>query len=271
MLVGAATRDGDALALGYTSPDLATWTYDGVTARRSTRETEPVWMGAMWECPQLVQVDGRWVLLASAWDADVLHHVGYGIGDNRDGRFTAAGWGRLGFGDSYYAASSFRDRDGHPCLMFWMRGVADPDGAWAGCLSIPFRLSVRDGRLVATPHPAVAAARGPRLGAGERAAAFDLVWSPPSTGGRLVLTDGSGAESARVVAGADGVALERPGHAPWTMPWDGERLRVLVDGPVVEIASTAGVLGGPVEPSGSWRVSGGACDAWALAARGRQS
>jgi beta-fructofuranosidase len=267
MLVGAATRDGEALALGYTSRDLVDWAYDGVTARRSTHETEPVWMGALWECPQLLEVDGRWVLLASAWDADVLHHVGYGIGDLEDGRFTASGWGRLTFGDSYYAASSFRDRDGHPCVMFWLRGVADPDGAWAGCLSVPFHLSVGDGRLVASPHLAVAAARGPRLAAGEPAPAFDVSWRPPARGGHLVLADGSGSQTARVVAGPDGLALERPGHDPWRMPWRGEPLSVLVDGPVVEVASAAGLLGGPVEPASTWHASGGACEAWAVRAR----
>ena len=142
------------MALTWTSSDLAAWTYDGSRPRASTAERDPVWMGALWECPQVFEVDGHGVMLASVWEADVLHHVGYGLGATFDrGRFAATDWGRLGFGDSYYAPSYFRDREGRPCLIFWMRGVADAEAGWSGCLSMPYVLSIEGGRLVADPTP----------------------------------------------------------------------------------------------------------------------
>lgn len=116
------------MALTYSSADLDHWGYDGVAASRSTSETSPVWMGALWECPQFFEIDGRWVMVSSIWDDDVLYHAGYGTGQLADGRFKADSWGQLSFGDSYYAPSFFRDRRGRPCLMFWMRGVSDPAG-----------------------------------------------------------------------------------------------------------------------------------------------
>ncbi len=269
MFVGASTRDGEALALTYTSADLTTWAYDGVAAARSTHETEPVWMGSLWECPQVLEVDGHWVMVSSVWHDDVLHYAGYGIGgadSYRHGRFTPSTWGRLSFGASYYAPSFFRDLDDRPCLLFWMRGVTDPEQGWAGCLSLPYLLSVRDGRLVATPHPAVTSARGAVVDAGTTAAAFDVEWTPAPTGDHLVLTAEAGT-TARVSAAAARISLDRPGQETWSMPWDGGPVRVLVDGPVVEVSADGGVLGGPVEPTSGWQRPAGRSRAWELVSR----
>ncbi|TGN64123.1 glycoside hydrolase family 32 protein [Nocardioides eburneiflavus] len=267
MFVGAGTRSGDALALTYTSPDLTEWVYDGVAASRSTYETEPVWMGALWECPQVFDVDDHWVMLSSVWDDDVLHYAGYGIGDGDsygEGRFTPADWGRLSHGGSYYAPSFFRDRDGRPCVMFWMRGVGDADEAWSSCLSVPYLMTAKDGRLVAAPHPELAAARGGPLAAGESAVTFDLEWSPAGPDDHLVLSNDSGAKTARVGVLDGAVSLERPGQDTWSMPWAGEELRIIVDGPVVEISSPQGLLGGAVEPTTRWHGGDPRVRAWQL-------
>ncbi len=266
MFVGAATRDGDALALTYTSEDLTSWAYDDVALSRSTHEADPVWMGALWECPQVFEVDGHWVMVSSVWDDDVLHYAGYAIGDAdsyRDGRFTPADWGRLSFGGSYYAPSFFRDRHGRPCLMFWMRGVADADQGWASCLSVPHVLTVRDGRLVATPHPELVTARASTMHAGEEAVAFDVEWSPTRGGDQLVLTSGAG-KTGCLTAVDGAVILERPGLEGWSMPWSGGSLRVVVDASVVEVSSADGILGGPIDPTTGWQRPTGDCAAWVL-------
>ncbi|NYD42771.1 glycoside hydrolase family 32 protein [Nocardioides panaciterrulae] len=265
MFVGAGTASGEAMALTWTSSDLEAWAYDGVAASRSTTERDPVWMGSLWECPQLVEVDGHTVLLASVWEAEVLHHVGYGLGSSDRGRFVAADWGRLSFGDAYYAPSYFEDSAGRPCLIFWMRGVGGADAGWSGCLSVPYVLSVADGRLRATPHPELAARRGPSpdpepdLAAGP----VDLEWSPDPDGDRLELVPPSGASTSLVV-GHGTVTLERPGHADSSMPWSGGDLRVLVDGPVVEVAGADGLLGGALAPPHRLLAGRGALRVWPL-------
>ena len=267
MFVGAATRDGQALALSYTSDDLAQWTYAGVAASRWSQETDPVWMGALWECPQVFEVDGHWVMVSSVWDADVLHYAGYGIGDAssyRDGRFTATDWGRLSFGSSYYAPSFFRDRDGRPCLIFWMRGVSDAEQGWASCLSLPYVLAVQEGRLVATPHPEVASARGAELAPGEAAgSAYELEWTPQATGDQLTLASSLG-KTVRLDVRDGVLSLERPGQETWSMPWPGDRVRVVVDGPVIEVSCSGGILGAAIEPADSWLAPTGPCVAWTL-------
>lgn len=270
MFVGAATRLGDALALTYISEDLVTWQYDGVAASRSTKETTPVWTGALWECPQIFEVDDHWVMVSSVWDDDVLHYAAYGIGDGdsyADGRFAASDWGRLSWGRSYYAPSFFRDREDRPCLMFWMRDVSDAEQGWASCLSVPHLLSVHEGHLVARPHPEVTQARGGTLDPGDSAPAFDLEWTPSPGGDQLILAAETGKTACLTVA-AGSLSLERPGHDAWSMPWSGEKVRVLVDGPVIEISSQRGLLGGPIDPTTTWHQVSGECMAWSITGRG---
>ena len=65
-------------------PVPAALAHDGVTLERSRDETDPVWMGALWECPQFVTVDGVEVMISSVWEADVLHYAGYATGSYAD-------------------------------------------------------------------------------------------------------------------------------------------------------------------------------------------
>ncbi|MEZ5095943.1 MAG: glycoside hydrolase family 32 protein [Nocardioides sp.] len=266
MFVGAGSRDEVAMVLTYTSTDLESWEYDGVAASRSSHDTEPSWTGAVWECPQLVEVDGHWVLIVSVLGDDVIQHVGYGIGGRdsyREGRFTPSDWQPLVFGESYYAPSLFRDRDGRPSLVFWMRDVGDEAEGWTGCLSMPCLVSARGGRLVLEPHPEVTARRGRPVAAGEVSSTLDLEWTPAADGDELILDSEEGpSASIRVAHGL--VSLVRPGHDSWSMPWSGSALRVVVDGPVLEICCPDGVLGGAIAPATTWRPVSGRATAWEL-------
>ncbi|ABL79605.1 MULTISPECIES: glycoside hydrolase family 32 protein [unclassified Nocardioides] len=267
MFIGAATREGDALALTYTSPDLSSWIYEGIALQRSTKEKDPVWMGALWECPQVFEVDDHWVMVSSVWDNDVLHYAGYALGDRDSysaGKLMPTEWGQLSFGDSYYAPSYFLDEDELPCLMFWMRGVSDADDGWASCLSLPYSLTVRDDRLVAEPHAALAEARGDALAAGADARAYDLEWDPTASQAELVLASDLG-KSATLRATEGRIHLERPGVDAQSMPWPGGPVRVVVDGPVLEVSCAGGLLGGPIAPATRWDGPAEACSAWRLA------
>ncbi|RXZ51794.1 glycoside hydrolase family 32 protein [Agromyces binzhouensis] len=246
MFVGAAHRDGTAMALAWTSPDLRSWTYDGVALARSTSEREPVWMGALWECPQFFQVDGVDVMVSSVWDADVLHYAGYAVGAYRDGRFDVAGWGRMTYGEGFYAPSLFFDAQGRPCLSFWIRGVADEQAGWAGAHSVPYRLSASNGALVAAPHPDVAAHRGdPAVDGRVAGLAADVEWD--AADGDLSVSCGSD-RLLRVVRAA-GSAVVTIGDDEWTVPAS-DRLRIIIDGTVLELSSPAGLFAATLHPTG---------------------
>jgi beta-fructofuranosidase len=251
MLVGAGLCDGIAAALTYSSADLRSWRYDGVLAQRSTDDTEPLWTGTLWECPQLFRLGDRHLLLVSVWDADVLHYVAYGIGDYRDGCFEADSWHRLTYGGSHYAATSFLDATGRCGMLTWLRGVDDPNGNWAGALSLPMLLSLDRDQLVAVPHPNVDWLRQPLdAGSSDRpASAVDIEWRPRAIDDRLQVQDRNGTvvEVWRTgpeltVTSSRGATLGR-----WSMPGEGEMIRIVVDGLVASLFARSGILATPVE------------------------
>lgn len=254
MFVGAAGRDGTAMALTYVSDDgLDGWTYDGVALSRSTHETDPVWMGALWECPQIFPIGDRFAMVSSMWDADVLHYAAYALGSYADGRFRADTWGRLTFGPSYYAPSLFWDAEGRPCLTFWMRGISDPDAGWAGAHSVPHLLSLQDDRLVATPHPDIEQYHQVPDGAVQaEVQALDLAWTP-EPGDELELRRGS--VRAASLRCSPGELVIRVGDDEWTIP-RGDAVRIIVDGPVLEIATGLANFGAALPtPDGALAVT----------------
>lgn len=265
MFVGAGLTDGTAMALSYVSDDLDSWEYAGVALRRSTVETDPVWMGALWECPQIFDLDGRAVMVSSVWDADVLHYAGYAVGEYADGVFVPQSWGRLTFGDSYYAPSLFTDADGRACLLFWMRGIGDPDAGWEGAHSVPHVLSLDGDRLVATPHPDVTAHhRAVAVDGVVSGLAADAVWTDVEAG-RLVVSSG-GVETVVLSRDRDVLQITGPGMAPASVPVAGV-VRVIVDGPVLEVSSAAGLFGAAISPAGqdvTVSVTAGSVDVSAL-------
>ncbi|MFL6100317.1 MAG: glycoside hydrolase family 32 protein [Actinomycetales bacterium] len=179
MVVGAGFRDGRGGLVQFVSPDLETWTYTGVAASRASTETEPAWTGAMWECPQLFEVDGIWVLLVSVWEDDTLYHVAAATG-SYDGRtFVPARWQQLTFGSSAYAMTSFVDRDGRRCVMSWLREAPDFEpgrAVRAGAHSLSYLLTVDpSGRVQLSLHPDAELLRDDRLPAARRDEAHVLV------------------------------------------------------------------------------------------------
>jgi beta-fructofuranosidase len=245
MFVGAGLADGTAAALAYQSSDLEEWEYAGIAASRLTHETEPVWTGALWECPQVFELGGRTVLISSVWDADVLHYAAYGIGEYVDGVFTAKTWGRLTWGPSYYAPSYFRDADGRPCLTFWLRGVEDAVAGWAGAHSVPHVLALDGDRLVARPHPDLDRYRMAAPGGRVPGLAADAEWDGTGTltvrsGGTTALAMARDADNLEIVCGAK----------TWSVPYAGGQVRIVLDGPIAEVSTPSGLFASPIDPAG---------------------
>lgn len=141
MVVGAGREDGVGEVLHYRSDDLEKWTYDGVVASIGDGSVRTVA-----ECPQLVEVDGRWATIVSVQAGGQPSHVAATFGDD---------WQRLVEGESGYATSAFTDREGRPCVVSWLRETHPDTGDWAGAQSLPGVLSCVDGALTVTAHPAL--------------------------------------------------------------------------------------------------------------------
>jgi beta-fructofuranosidase len=254
MLVGAGRADGTASVLGYTSADLVTWRYGGDVAGRSGSETQPIRTGTMWECPQLVPVADKHVLVVSVLDQDVLHYVACAVGSYRDGRFDAEQWSRLTYGPAPYAASAYHDHDGRPGLIAWLRGVAGLSDGWAGALSIPLLLELGDhGRPSLSTHPNAGTRRRDLAPASttqwSARTAVDVEWSPRrDADSTLLLCDRQDETLAVIHASDDSLTLSVAGEDASTMPWPGGEVRLLLDGPIVEIFCGGALMASAVSP-----------------------
>lgn len=163
-LLGAGVGDPGSEPATW-SPALLLWSCDDLERWRFERvwldASDPVLGGPtarpanVWECPQLVDVDGLAVLLVSLWMGDVLTGVAQAVGD-----LTVDGDGvpvlalrtvePFDTGEACYAPQVATDDEG-PWALGWVKqeGVAsetDPD-AVAGCLTLPRRPRREGGRV----------------------------------------------------------------------------------------------------------------------------
>ncbi|WP_299168476.1 glycoside hydrolase family 32 protein [uncultured Arthrobacter sp.] len=160
---GAGLEDGRGALLLYDATDLSAWTYLGIWL---TTEHPAAASGAqanIWECPQLVEVDGRWILIVSLWKRrDGAHHlsgVAHLIGSMHDddgGRpvFEPETCAATDGGPDFYAPQAVQGGDR---VMLWgwsweSRAEEEADAVgWAGVLTFPRELRVIDGELVVKP------------------------------------------------------------------------------------------------------------------------
>lgn len=244
MLVGAGYRDGTPAVLTFVSADLHDWTYDGVLASTRTSPTGPLPAGEAWECPQLLQIGDRHILIVSTWRDGTTHDVLAGVGTLEDGRMRVQRWQRLTHGAGHYAATEFTDAQGQPCLLFWIREVADTDGTWTGALSVPYRLSLDSAAadlVRLTPHPAVPAPGPDAANTGVR---------------HLVLVEGDVINPARTSHDPSSAEI-RYERGTVTVTSQGIQtvvhdapgpVHVLIDGPVLEVSTGTALIGLAIQP-----------------------
>lgn len=245
MVVGAGLAPATGAVLGYRSPDLRRWEFTGVVCSRPLDAPGPVWTGSVWECPQLLELAGRWVLIVSVAH-ERTEHVVAATGSFDGTTFTPGEFHRLTYGAAPYATTTFLDADGRRCALSWLREPEPATGDWAGALSLPAVLELAGDRVVARPHPVVDSLRGePTHTIGPHA---DLVLRAT---GRAELDLGP----LRLVADAAGdqLRLIQPGRPEQPMPLgataDGSfEVRVVVDGSVAEVLTPAGLAGLWIEP-----------------------
>jgi beta-fructofuranosidase len=242
MIVGAGYADGTAAVLSFSSADLNKWTFDGVAARRHAGEQQPIWTGQVWECPQLVAIGDRHVLIVSVWADGEGHYVAAAVGSYRDGKFNAERWTRLTYGDTdHYAASAFIDADGQPGLTFWIRGIGDHASGWMGAISIPYRISLVDGNVSLTPHPGVRPSQSSLRGV------LGLDWTPSADKptDQVSISSASGLTLATLETSGSLLTVSSPGGVV-QLPLGPGPVHVLADGPVLEICTGPAIAGLPI-------------------------
>ena len=177
-LIGTGLADGGGAALLYTSETLTEWTYEGPLLAGGPDA------GAVWECPELLDLGDRRLLHVSDYE-----NVVYFIGDVEDGEFAVESEGLLDHGD-FYAPQSLTDSnggaaddsdDGAPddadraLTWGWLPEARDVDAqwddGWSVALSLPRVIETGpDGDLRQRPADEVTELRTDRLAADEAVA-----------------------------------------------------------------------------------------------------
>lgn len=158
-VVGNCTPEKDGQILLYSSPDGFNWKYEGILAKNNGR------FGAMWECPDFFELNGKWVLLTSPQDMlpqGFEYHNGNGtlcmIGkfEGEAKAFEEEGNQAVDYGIDFYAPQTVLAPDGRRIMIGWMQnwdtsGLHPVTQPWFGQMSLPRELSVKDGRLFQKP------------------------------------------------------------------------------------------------------------------------
>ena len=151
LILGATLGDEAVIPL-YENPDggLQHWVYRGII-HRAPRTTTP-----FFECPNLVQLGTKWLLLTSPareveWCSGTL--------DLSAPAFHVEQRGRADEGDGFYATQLVRTPSGRDVLFGWAKGFLK-DRGWHGCLAAPRGIWLdQDGWLCSAPVSELASLR----------------------------------------------------------------------------------------------------------------
>lgn len=146
--IGEADHGGDGRIFLYESEDLLSWTYRGAILKSEGK------MGTMFECPDLFEINGKWVLTCSPMNHPDYNKALYCVGDMdfEKGEFHIEKTGNLDYGSDFYAPQSFVDKHGNRVIIAWQNGWLwmpwcenwGPTGmeGWRGVLSVPKKLTL---------------------------------------------------------------------------------------------------------------------------------
>jgi beta-fructofuranosidase len=194
MAVGVGEADEQAAIRSYSSTDLENWTPDPpfATLRRSV--IGDIDTGSMWECPQIVSIEGTDIALVSTM-ADGRQFgeiIAVAAPTSADAELAIS---RYDVGGNLYAASVLRQSPHGPIIWGWVTESrsgewAEEDG-WSGMLSLPRVASWRDGALRSSPAPGLTALRSRELAPREDAGAARIDGAGAQLEVELALAPGS--------------------------------------------------------------------------------
>ena len=207
MVLGSQDVDGLGRALIYSSKDLLHWEQTTELSKAAAKETE----GYMWECPDFFHLDGKDILLMSPQGLEAdgdrfrnLNQTGYLMGKVQDKKLQHNGFVEIDNGHDFYATQTMLTPDGRRVMIAWMNAWDSPmpeiEDGWAGALTLPRELSVKDGRLMQKPARELTGLRQDVLLDGElepqrdynlgRTAELQLTFTEKAEGVLLLLSDG---------------------------------------------------------------------------------
>ena len=160
MILGSQGKDGHGRVITYRSKDLKDWQYLGTITKAKSLATE----GYMWECPDFFELAGKDVLLLSPQGIKAdgqkylnLFQTGYFVGeyDYQKNSFSHGSFIELDHGHDFYATQTMLAPDGRRLVFGWMdmweSDFPEKADGWAGALTLPRELILKDDKLYMRP------------------------------------------------------------------------------------------------------------------------
>ncbi|PTL13324.1 glycoside hydrolase family 32 protein [Staphylococcus haemolyticus] len=168
MIVGSQNKDELGRIIMYRSVDLLNWEYIGPVNESNGQQTE----GYMWECPDLFELDDKYVFLFSPQGMNAekeqylnLFQNGYFVGnlDYESHKFTRGEFKELDHGHDFYAPQTMQAPDGRRILIGWMAmwesEIPEKQDGWSGALTLPRELYLKNNHLYMRPVSELTALR----------------------------------------------------------------------------------------------------------------
>ncbi|MBR3746127.1 MAG: glycoside hydrolase family 32 protein [Selenomonadaceae bacterium] len=159
-VLGSRTPDmAHGQILLFESKDLTkSWKFKAISARSDGN------LGGMWECPNFAEIDGQDVLVFSPMDLNTddgtFYHdkaAGVLIGklNYKTGIFKHGDFQYLDRGFDFYAPQVMQTPDGRTIMIGWLDmwnvEMHETQDGWAGQMTIPRELHIRNGKIFSTP------------------------------------------------------------------------------------------------------------------------
>jgi beta-fructofuranosidase len=245
---GAGHPAGRPQILLYGCDDLTDWTELGPLLTFDDPLAAAFAPANIWECPNLVEVDGRWVLIVSQWQwvdgTHLLAGVRYLLGELEPAgaglRFRVTAGGMVDDGPTYYAPQALVE-PGRVLLWAWAEELGRTTeelvaAGWAGALTFPRELYLDQGRLGSRPAAELLGLRREPMtwaaGTGFRERVFEVEAVGPV---RLRLVDLGPVDLGLVGPVEPGRVDGSPNGTVVAVGAPGQAVRILVDGSLVEV------------------------------------
>ncbi len=158
LIAGSMAESGEGMLLLFRSADLKDWKFVSVL-RKDSLTTRGIY-----ECPDLFELGGHDVMLASpqgyeteGWRYENVQSSIYMVGklDAEKGVFEKLYEDEIDGGLDFYAPQTMKTRDGRTIMIAWMqmwhRTMPTAKHGWAGAMTLPRELSLKDGKLYQRP------------------------------------------------------------------------------------------------------------------------
>jgi beta-fructofuranosidase len=159
MILGSKIDEVGGMILLYRSEDLINWEYLHPLMVGDVHQKDPIWLGTMWECPNLLDFGEKQGLIFStqATPSDLMFPVAF-TGTYQNHRFTPERQAKLAHGGYFYAPQAMQDENGRYLLWGWVQEgrsqrISEWAG-WAGVQSLPLEVTLSDeGDVCLNPAP----------------------------------------------------------------------------------------------------------------------